>query len=199
MSNALAIARAAMLDEAEAITAAAERLDAHTIERAVLTIRLCRGHLIVTGVGKSGHVARKIAATFSSTGVPAAFLHAGDASHGDLGMISGYDVVLAISNSGETAELVALLPSLKRYGVKLLAIVGRANSTLAMAADVVLDASVEREACPLGLAPSASTAVQMALGDALAFAVMAEKGVTEAEFARCHPGGAIGKRLAAVA
>lgn len=185
-----------MLTEAAAICAAAERLGLN-FDRAVNALRICRGKVVVVGIGKSGHVGRKIAATLSSTGTPAMFLHAAEASHGDLGTITAEDVVLFISNSGETAELLTLLPRLKGWGNKMLAIVGDMNSTIAKAAHIALDSGVDREACPLNLAPSASTAVQMALGDALACAAMAARGETADGFAWRHPGGELGKRLAA--
>jgi len=155
----------------------------------------CRGRVIVMGMGKSGHVGRKIAATLASTGTPAFFVHPGEASHGDLGMVQATDVVLAISHSGESEELAALLPALRRLGVVLVAMTGRAESTLARHADHVLSSAVEQEACPLNLAPTASTTAQMALGDALAVALLDARGFREADFARSHPGGALGRKL----
>jgi arabinose-5-phosphate isomerase len=155
----------------------------------------CRGRTVVTGIGKSGHVGRKIAATLASTGTPSFFVHPAEASHGDLGMVQPGDVVLAISNSGESDELAALLPALRRLAVTLVAMTGRADSTLARHADHVLDAGVEEEACPLNLAPTASTTAQMALGDALAVALLDARGFREEDFARSHPGGALGRRL----
>jgi arabinose-5-phosphate isomerase len=154
-----------------------------------------RGRVVVTGMGKSGHIGSKIAATLASTGTPAMFVHPGEASHGDLGMIKAVDVVLAISNSGESDELVSILPVLKRQGVPLIAMTGGMNSALAMHADVVLDSSVEKEACPLNLAPTASTTAQLALGDALAVALLDARGFKAEDFARSHPGGSLGRRL----
>lgn len=154
-----------------------------------------RGRVVVMGMGKSGHVGRKIAATLSSTGTPAMFVHPAEASHGDLGMIKIVDVVLAISNSGESEELTAILPVLKRMGAPLVAMCGRANSTLGRHADVFLDCSVEKEACPLNLAPTASTTAQLAMGDALAVALLDARGFKAEDFARSHPGGALGRKL----
>jgi arabinose-5-phosphate isomerase len=155
----------------------------------------CKGRVVVTGMGKSGHIGDKIAATFASTGTPAFFLHAAEASHGDIGMITAQDVVLALSNSGETAELVAILPVLKRLGAPLIAMTGKPQSTLGRAADVVLDVSVPQEACPLNLAPTASTTATLAMGDALAVALLDARGFTEEDFARSHPGGSLGRKL----
>ncbi len=155
----------------------------------------CRGRVVVMGMGKSGHVGRKIAATLSSTGTPALFVHPGEASHGDLGMVAPGDVVLAISNSGESDELNAVLPVLRRLDVRIVVMTGRAASTLARHADCVLDSAVEQEACPLNLAPTASTTAQMALGDALAVALLDARGFREDDFARSHPGGALGRKL----
>jgi len=163
--------------------------------RAVAMMLAVRGRVVVTGMGKSGHVGRKIAATLASTGTPALFVHPGEASHGDLGMIKAVDLVLGISNSGESDELVSILPVLKRQGVPLVAITGGLNSTLARHADVVLDSSVEKEACPLNLAPTASTTAQLALGDALAVALLDARGFKAEDFARSHPGGSLGRRL----
>jgi arabinose-5-phosphate isomerase len=154
-----------------------------------------KGRVVVTGMGKSGHIGSKIAATLVSTGTPAMFVHPGEASHGDLGMIKAVDVVLAISNSGESDELVSILPVLKRQGVPLIAMTGGMDSALAMHADVVLDSSVEKEACPLNLAPTASTTAQLALGDALAVALLDARGFKAEDFARSHPGGSLGRRL----
>jgi len=162
---------------------------------AVDLISGARGRLIVTGMGKSGHVGRKIAATFASTGTPAFFVHPSEASHGDLGMITADDVVLLLSNSGETDELVSLLPHLKRQGARLIALTGNEQSSLAQAADVHLDASVDAEACPLGLAPTASTTAALALGDALALTLLDARGFSVEDFARAHPGGSLGRRL----
>jgi arabinose-5-phosphate isomerase len=155
----------------------------------------CKGRVVVTGMGKSGHIGDKIAATFASTGTPAFFLHAAEASHGDIGMITAQDVVLALSNSGETAELIAILPVLKRLGAPLIAMTGKPQSTLGRAADVVLDVSVPQEACPLNLAPTASTTATLAMGDALAVALLDARGFTEEDFARSHPGGSLGRKL----
>jgi arabinose-5-phosphate isomerase len=155
----------------------------------------CGGRTIVMGMGKSGHVGRKIAATLASTGTPAFFVHPAEASHGDLGMVASGDVVLAISNSGESDELSALLPALRRLSVTLVAMTGQAKSTLARHADIVLSSAVDQEACPLNLAPTASTTAQMALGDALAVALLDARGFAEADFARSHPGGSLGRKL----
>ena len=154
-----------------------------------------RGRVVVMGIGKSGHVGRKIAATLASTGTPAMFVHPAEASHGDLGMVMPGDIVLAISNSGESDELAAVLPAIKRLGVMLIAITGRADSALARHADLVLDSAVDQEACPLNLAPTASTTAQMALGDALAVALLDARGFKAEDFARSHPGGALGRKL----
>jgi arabinose-5-phosphate isomerase len=155
----------------------------------------CRGRVVVMGMGKSGHIGRKIAATLASTGTPAMFVHPAEASHGDLGMITAADVLLAVSNSGEVEELTGILPVIKRQGVPLLAMTGRSQSTLARHADIVLDTSVEKEACPLNLAPTASTTAQLAMGDALAVALLDARGFREEDFARSHPGGALGRKL----
>lgn len=162
---------------------------------AVRAILACRGRVIVMGIGKSGHVGRKIAATLASTGTPAFFVHPAEAGHGDLGMVAAGDVVLAVSNSGESDELAVLLPALRRIGVTLVAMTGRADSTIAQHADHVLDSGVEQEACPLNLAPTASTTAQMALGDALAVALLDARGFREEDFARSHPGGSLGRKL----
>ena len=163
--------------------------------RATRAMLECRGRVVVMGMGKSGHVGRKIAATLASTGTPAFFVHPGEASHGDLGMVIAGDVVLAISNSGESDEIGALLPALRRIGVTFVAMTGRAESTLARHADIVLSSAVAEEACPLNLAPTASTTAQMALGDALAVALLDARGFKEDDFARSHPGGALGRKL----
>ena len=155
----------------------------------------CRGRVVVMGIGKSGHIGRKIAATLASTGTPAMFVHPAEASHGDLGMIKAIDVVLAISNSGESEELTVILPVLGRQGVPMVAITGGAQSTLAEYADITLDSSVAQEACPLNLAPTASTTAQLALGDALAVVLLDARGFKEEDFARSHPGGALGRKL----
>ncbi len=162
---------------------------------AVQAMLACRGRVIVMGMGKSGHVGRKIAATLASTGTPAFFVHPAEASHGDLGMVMPGDVVLAISNSGESDELAAILPAMRRLGVTLVAMTGKSESSLARHADWVLSSAVEEEACPLNLAPTASTTAQMALGDALAVALLDARGFREADFARSHPGGSLGRKL----
>ena len=162
---------------------------------AVRAMLACRGRVVVMGMGKSGHVGRKIAATLASTGTPAFFVHPAEASHGDLGMVIAGDVVLAISNSGESEELAAILPAMRRLGITLLAMTGRAESTLARHADVVLSSAVAEEACPLNLAPTASTTAQMALGDALAVALLDARGFRPEDFARSHPGGSLGRKL----
>ena len=163
--------------------------------QAVERMLLLSGRVVVMGMGKSGHIGRKIAATLASTGTPALFVHPAEASHGDLGMITAADLVLAVSNSGESQELTAILPVLKRLGVPLVAMTGRADSTLARHADVFLDCAVDKEACPLNLAPTASTTVQLALGDALAVALLDARGFKAEDFARSHPGGALGRKL----
>lgn len=163
--------------------------------RACQLLLACRGRAVVTGMGKSGHIGNKIAATFASTGTPAFFLHPAEAIHGDIGMITAGDVVLAISNSGETDELLTILPVIKRLDVPLIALTGRDGSTLAGYASVTLDVSVAAEACPLNLAPTASTTATLAMGDALAVAVLEARGFTEEDFARSHPGGSLGRRL----
>ncbi len=190
----LALARDTLAIESQAISAAAVRLDASFVQAVRLALA-CSGRLVVTGMGKSGHVGRKIAATLASTGAPAMFVHPAEASHGDLGMITPADVVLAISNSGESEELTAILPLIKRMGVPLLALTGRADSSLGRHADVVLDTGVEKEACPHNLAPTASTTVQLAMGDAFAVALLSARGFRPDDFARSHPGGALGRKL----
>lgn len=187
-------AREALEVEIAGLQAMAQRLD-HRFALAVRRLLACRGRVVVSGMGKSGHVGRKIAATLASTGTPAFFMHPAEASHGDLGMITAADVVLAISNSGESEELNTILPLIKRMGVPLVAMTGRIDSTLGRHADVVLDTSVAREACPLNLAPTASTTAQMAMGDALAVALLSARGFQPEDFARSHPGGALGRRL----
>jgi len=190
----LASARRALGIEARAVAALAPRLGPEFAHACRICLA-CRGRVVVTGMGKSGHIAGKIAATLASTGTPAFFLHPAEAGHGDLGMITRLDAVLALSNSGETPEVVQLLPHLKRLAVPLIVICGRADSTLARAASVTLDVSVPEEACPLNLAPTASTTATLAMGDALAVAVLEARGFTRADFARSHPGGALGRRL----
>ncbi len=191
---ALDLARKVLKIEAEAVLALIDRLDQQFIQ-ALEIILHCQGRVVVSGMGKSGHIARKIAATMASTGTPAFFMHPAEASHGDLGMITPNDVLIALSNSGESAELVSILPMVKRKGAKLISMTGNANSTLAREADVHLDASVKEEACPLGLAPTASTTATLALGDALAIALLDARGFGADDFARSHPGGALGRRL----
>jgi arabinose-5-phosphate isomerase len=185
---------AVLKTEAEAISALGERLDQAFHDACDLVLQ-CAGRIVVTGMGKSGHIGNKIAATLASTGSPAFFMHPGEASHGDLGMITADDLVIALSNSGETSEITLLLPWLKRIGIPLLALTGNPASTLARSADIHLDVSVAREACPLGLAPTSSTTATLAMGDALAVAVLEARGFTEEDFALSHPGGNLGRRL----
>ena len=194
MPNPIESAREALRIEARALHALIDRIDGSMAE-AVEAVLGCQGRVIVMGMGKSGHVGRKIAATLASTGTPAFFVHPAEASHGDLGMVTEQDVVLALSNSGESDELAVILPVIKRLGVKLIAITGGAQSTLAQHADCVLDSRVDQEACPLNLAPTASTTAQMALGDALAVALLDARGFRPEDFARSHPGGALGRKL----
>jgi len=190
----LASARRALAIEARAVEALTARLGT-AFAQACRVCLACHGRVVVTGMGKSGHVAGKIAATLASTGTPAFFLHPAEAGHGDLGMITRGDAVLALSNSGETPELVLLLPHLKRLAVPLIVMSGRTDSTLARAASVTLDVGVPEEACPLNLAPTASTTATLAMGDALAVAVLEARGFTRQDFARSHPGGALGRKL----
>ena len=192
--QALQLARETLDIEAQALMGLKSRLDSR-FSQAVQMMLNVKGRVVVTGMGKSGHIGSKIAATLASTGTPAMFVHPGEASHGDLGMIKAVDVVLAISNSGESDELVSILPVLKRQGVPLIAMTGGMNSALAKHADVVLDSSVDKEACPLNLAPTASTTAQLALGDALAVALLDARGFKAEDFARSHPGGSLGRRL----
>lgn len=180
--------------EAEAILGLIPRLD-ERFDRAVGILRDCRGRVALTGMGKSGSVAQKIASTLASTGTPAFFLHPAEGGHGDLGMLVRGDVVIAVSNSGETDELIELLPAIKRLGLKLIALVGDPSSTLARQSDVAIDVSVPEEACPMGLAPTASTTAALAMGDALAVALLEERGFTEEDFAMLHPAGNLGRRL----
>ena len=193
-ARALQLAARTFEIEARALQALAARLG-DSFGAAVQAMLECRGRTIVMGMGKSGHVGRKVAATLASTGTPAFFVHPGEASHGDLGMVQPGDVVLAISNSGESDELAAILPALRRVGVTLVAITGGAGSSLARHADIVLSSAVDQEACPLNLAPTASTTAQMALGDALAVALLDARGFREDDFARSHPGGSLGRKL----
>jgi len=194
----LQLARQTLDIEAEAILALKSRLSDHADDafaRAVALLFACSGRVVVSGMGKSGHIARKIAATLASTGTPALFVHPAEAAHGDLGMVTEADAVIAISNSGESEELLAIVPVIKRIGAKLISMTGRPQSTLATLADVHLDVAVAREACPLNLAPTASTTATLALGDALAVALLDARGFREEDFARSHPGGALGRRL----
>ena len=188
------LARKVLQTEAAAILALVDRLDAH-FDAAVQLLRQCKGRVILTGMGKSGIICRKIAATLTSTGTPALFLHPAEATHGDLGVIQSDDVVVALSYSGETDELLRLLETIRRLGAKLIAVTGGLQSTLAQASDVVLDCSVAEEACPMNLAPTASTTAMLAIGDALAMTLLVEKGFREEDFANLHPGGKLGKRL----
>src|SRR5687767_14331294 len=190
----LSLARKVLQTEAAAVLALADRLD-HRFAAAVEIIRTCRGRVIVTGVGKSGIICRKIAATLSSTGTPAFFLHPAEATHGDLGVIRGDDVVIALSYSGETDELLRLLETIKRLGSRMIAITGNCASTLGQAADVALDCHVSEEACPLNLVPTASTTAALGLGHALGMKLLAAKGLRGEDFANLHPGGKLGKRL----
>jgi arabinose-5-phosphate isomerase len=193
-ARALALAAQTFDIEARALQALGSR-QGEGFVRAVQAMLACRGRTIVMGMGKSGHVGRKIAATLASTGTPSFFVHPAEASHGDLGMVTAGDVVLAISNSGESDELAALLPALRRLSVTLVAMTGKPQSALARHADIVLSCAVDQEACPLNLAPTASTTAQMALGDALAVALLDARGFVEVDFARSHPGGSLGRKL----
>ncbi|MBS0320128.1 MAG: KpsF/GutQ family sugar-phosphate isomerase [Proteobacteria bacterium] len=193
-ARALAVAHDVLATEARAIDALSARLGAPFVAAVDLLLQ-CKGRIVVSGIGKSGHIARKLAATLASTGTPAFFVHPAEASHGDLGMITPADVVVMLSNSGETDELTLLLPHLKREGARIVSITGNGQSSLAQGADVHLDAAVDGEAGPLGLAPTASTTAALALGDALALAVLDARGFSTEDFARSHPGGALGRRL----
>ncbi|MGB0721283.1 MAG: KpsF/GutQ family sugar-phosphate isomerase [Gammaproteobacteria bacterium] len=188
------LAIAVLETESRAIEALIERVDDSFGEACALMLA-CEGRNVVTGMGKSGHIGNKIAATLASTGTPAFFMHPGEASHGDLGMITPRDVVIALSNSGETGEILTILPLISRLGVPLIAMTGNARSTLAREATVHIDVSVAQEACPLGLAPTASTTAALAMGDALAVALLETRGFTEQDFALSHPGGSLGRRL----
>lgn len=188
------LAKEILLIEARAIEAMALRLD-EQFTRAVTLILQCQGRVVVSGMGKSGHIAHKIASTLASTGSPAFFMHPAEASHGDLGMIMQDDVVIALSNSGESSELLAIVPLLKRMGARLISMTGNARSSLAAQSDVHLDAYVAQEACPLGLAPTASTTAMLAMGDALAVTVLDVRGFSAEDFARSHPGGSLGRKL----
>src|SRR5215467_7322281 len=189
-----ALARKVLETEAAAILALVDRLD-ERFDSAVALLRQCRGRVILTGMGKSGIICRKIAATLTSTGTAAFFMHPAEARHGDLGVVQGDDVVIALSYSGETDELILLLETIRRLGARLIAVTGNAKSTLAQAADVALDCSVAEEACPLNLVPTASTTAALAIGDALAMTLLVEKGFRQEDFANLHPGGKLGKRL----
>ena len=193
-SRTQAVARAALQIEANAVTALIARIDG-AFSKAVALILESHGRVIVTGVGKTGHIGRKLAATLASTGTPSYFVHASEAAHGDLGMITHEDVVIAISNSGKSDELLTIVPLVKRQGGKVITITGDAQSPLAREADVHLDAGVAEEACPLNLAPTASTTAALAMGDALAVALLDARGFSESDFARSHPGGSLGRRL----
>jgi arabinose-5-phosphate isomerase len=190
----LATAKRVLRIEAEAIAGLIDRLDGR-FEKAVELLHACQGRVVVTGLGKSGLIGRKLAATFSSTGTPSFFLHAAEALHGDLGMLARGDILVAISSSGETDELVELLESVKRLGIRLISLTANPQSTLAAASDIVLDIAVKEEACVLNLAPTASTAAALAMGDALAIALLDHRGFREDDFAALHPGGRLGKRL----
>jgi arabinose-5-phosphate isomerase len=194
--RALELAREALDVEGEAIRKLSARLGRDdSVPRAVALMMACKGRVVVSGMGKSGHIGRKIAATLASTGTPSLFLHPGEAAHGDLGMVTSQDVLVAISYSGESSELAIVIPAVKRMGVPVIAMTGKPESSLALAADVHLDVSVEKEACPLNLAPTASTTATLALGDALAVALLELRGFKSDDFARSHPGGALGRRL----
>lgn len=192
--KAIDLARKVLLIEAKEIEALASRLDAN-FEAAVLLILHCKGRVVVSGIGKSGHIGGKIAATLASTGTPAFFMHPAEASHGDLGMITDGDVVIALSNSGESDEILNILPTIKRLGAKVIGITGKATSTLAKESDIHLSAEVSQEACPLGLSPTASTTATLALGDALAVCVLDCRDFSAEDFAKSHPGGSLGRRL----
>lgn len=194
MDNILDIAKRVLKIEAEAVSALTEKINSD-FERAVEIIYNSKGRVVVTGMGKSGLVGKKIAATLSSTGTPAFFMHPAEASHGDLGMVTSDDVIIAISNSGETDELINLIPFLKRFNVSLISMTGNPDSTLSKTADVTLDVSVKEEACPMGIVPTASTTATMAMGDALAVALLIKRGFKEEDFAFFHPGGSLGKKL----
>src|SRR5215470_5446868 len=193
-ASALALAREVLRIEAHSVAALVDRIDAD-FQRAVDLLLACTGRVVVSGVGKSGHIGRKIAATLASTGTPALFVHAAEAAHGDLGMVTPRDVFIGMSYSGETAELLTIVPVIKREGMPMIALTGNATSSLARHADVHLNVYVEKEACPLSLAPTSSTTAMLALGDALAIACLDARGFSSDDFARSHPGGALGRRL----
>lgn len=188
------LALAVIETEANAILELSKRIN-EDFSKACQLLFDCKGRIIVTGIGKSGHIANKIASTFASTGSPAFYVHPGEACHGDMGMLTKQDVVLAVSNSGTTPELITLLPAIKRLGIPLLSLVGKVNSPLAQASDIAIDVSVSKEACPLGLAPTASTTAALVMGDALAIALLEVRGFTPEDFARSHPGGQLGRKL----
>jgi arabinose-5-phosphate isomerase len=192
--RALELAREVLETEADAIRSLIPRLDGSFVE-AIEILLECKGRVVVSGIGKSGHIARKLAATFASTGTPAFFVHPAEASHGDLGMVTADDVFIALSNSGETEELLNIVPLVKRTGARLIAMTGRPDSSLASIANIHLNARVDKEACPHDLAPTASTTAALALGDALAMAVLDARGFSSEDFARSHPGGTLGRRL----
>jgi arabinose-5-phosphate isomerase len=194
--RALELAREALDIETEALRKLSARLgDDDSVARAIALMMACKGRVVVSGIGKSGHIARKIAATLASTGTPSLFLHPAEAAHGDLGMVTAQDVLIAISYSGESSELAVVIPAVKRMGVPIIAMTGKPESRLAQASDVHLDVAVDKEACPLNLAPTASTTVTLALGDALAVALLELRGFKSEDFALSHPGGALGRRL----
>ncbi|TCS37273.1 arabinose-5-phosphate isomerase [Paucimonas lemoignei] len=197
-ARAVTLAQETLQIEADALIAMQHRFareDSQAFSNAVKLLLQCNGRVVVSGMGKSGHIGRKIAATFASTGTPAFFVHPGEAAHGDLGMVTEQDVFVAISNSGESAELLEIVPLIKRMGAKLIAMTGRPTSNLAQLANVHLNVAVDKEACPLNLAPTASTTATLALGDALAVALLDIRGFREEDFARSHPGGSLGRRL----
>ena len=194
MDNILEIAKRVLKTEAEAIYSLVEKLGSN-FEKAVDLIYMSKGRVVVTGLGKSGLVGKKIAATLASTGTPAFFLHPAEASHGDLGMVTSDDIIITISNSGETEEILGLIPFLKRFNVRIISVTGNLDSTLSKVADVTLDVSVKEEACPFGVVPTASTTATMAIGDALAIALLVKRGFREEDFAFFHPSGYIGKKL----
>lgn len=188
------LGRAVIETEADAVKALGQRIN-HSFAQACLYLLNCEGRIIVMGIGKSGHIAKKIAATFASTGSPAFYVHPAEAKHGDMGMLTKKDVVLALSNSGETEELISILPFIKRLDIPLITLTGKSGSTLAKAASANIDVSVEKEACPLGLAPTSSTTAALAMGDALAISLLVKRGFTAEDFALSHPGGTLGRRL----
>lgn len=194
ISRLQALGRAVIRTEATAVLALEARINVN-FAKACAYLLACEGRVVISGMGKSGHIGSKIAATLASTGTPAFFVHPGEASHGDLGMITSKDVVIALSNSGETAEILTILPRIRRLGIPLIALVGHVDSTIAAEADVTLDVSVAQEACPLGLAPTASTTAALAMGDALAIALLESRGFTAEDFACSHPAGSLGRRL----